>query len=74
MTGRVSSCDSPISEAFHDLTRRATLAGLTNATSSAEDLLWIIAMLHDVLPAMDTIGDGRRPYVTFMPNATTTAK
>jgi hypothetical protein len=40
----------------------------------AEDLQRIIAMLHSVLPTMDTASDGWRRYVTFILNAMSTAE
>ena len=58
----------------HDLTRRAQQAGLINADIVAEDLPRIIAMLHSVLPTMDTAGDGWRRYVIFILNAMSTAR
>src|SRR5215475_15921257 len=61
-------------ETLCDLTRRAQTTGLINADIVAEDLPRIIAMLHSVLPTMDTTGDGWRRYVTFILNAMTTAK
>jgi AcrR family transcriptional regulator len=61
-------------ETLWDLTRRAQRAGLINADIVAEDLPRIIAMLHSVLPTMDTSGDGWRRYVTFILNAMSTAE
>jgi AcrR family transcriptional regulator len=61
-------------ETLCDLTRRAQRAGLINTDIVAEDLPRIIAMLHSVLPTMDTTSDGWRRYVTFILNAMTTAK
>jgi AcrR family transcriptional regulator len=61
-------------ETLCDLTRRAQTAGLINSDIVAEDLPRIIAMLHSVLPTMDTTGDGWRRYVTFILNAMTTTK
>jgi AcrR family transcriptional regulator len=65
---------APLYETLYDLTRNAQRAGLINADIVAEDLPRIIAMLHSVLPTMDTTGDGWRRYVTFILNAMTTAK
>jgi hypothetical protein len=59
---------------LHDLTRRAQQARLINADIVAEDLPRIIAMLHSVLPTMDTASDGWRRYVTFILNAMSTAE
>jgi AcrR family transcriptional regulator len=61
-------------EALHDLTRNAQRAGLINADIVAEDLPRIIAMLHSVLPTMDTAGDGWRRYVTLILNAMSTGQ
>jgi len=65
---------APLYETLHDLTRRAQQAGLINADIVAEDLPRIIAMLHSVLPTMDTAGDGWRRYVIFILNAMSTAR
>ena len=65
---------APLYETLHELTRRAQQAGLINADIVAEDLPRIIAMLHSVLPTMDTASDGWRRYVTFILNAMSTAK
>ncbi len=54
---------APLYETLYELTRRAQQAGLINADIVAEDLPRIIAMLHSVLPMMDTASDGRRRYV-----------
>jgi AcrR family transcriptional regulator len=65
---------APLYETLHELTRRAQRAGLINADIVAEDLPRIIAMLHSVLPTMDTTTDGWRRYVTFILNAMSTAR
>jgi AcrR family transcriptional regulator len=65
---------APLYETLCDLTSRAQRAGLVNADIVAEDLPRIIAMLHSVLPTMDTASDGWRRYVTFILNAMTTAE
>jgi AcrR family transcriptional regulator len=61
-------------ETLHDLTRNAQRAGLINADIVAEDLPRIIAMLHSVLPTMDTAGYGWRRYVTLILNAISTGR
>ena len=70
------SDDFPTSlyQTLQELTRRAQKAGLINADIVAEDLPRIIAMLHSVLPTMDTASDGWRRYVTFILNAMSTAE
>ena len=65
---------APLYETLHDLTRRAQQAGLINADIVAEDLPRIIAMLHSVLPTMDTASNGWRRYVAFILNAMSTAE
>ncbi len=64
---------APLYDTLQDLTRRAQRAGLINADIVAEDLPRIIAMLHSVLPTMDSASDGWRRYVTFILNAMSTA-
>ena len=65
---------APLYQTLYDLTRRAQRAGLISADIVAEDLPRIIAMLHSVLPTMDTASDGWRRYVTFILNAMSTAE
>ena len=65
---------TPLYQTLQELTRRAQKAGLINAEIVAEDLPRIIAMLHSVLPTMDTASDGWRRYVTFILNAMSTAE
>ena len=65
---------TPLYQTLQELTRRAQKAGLINADIVAEDLPRIIAMLHSVLPTMDTASDGWRRYVTFILNAMSTAE
>jgi AcrR family transcriptional regulator len=65
---------APLYESLYDLTRRAQQAGLINTDIVADDLPRIIAMLHSVLPTMDTASEGWRRYLTFILNAMTTAK
>ena len=65
---------TPLYPTLQELTRRAQKAGLINADIVAEDLPRIIAMLHSVLPTMDTASDGWRRYVTFILNAMSTAE
>jgi AcrR family transcriptional regulator len=65
---------APLYQTLHELTRRAQNVGLINAEIVAEDLPRIIAMLHSVLPTMDTASDGWRRYVTFILNAMSTAE
>ena len=65
---------TPLYQTLQELTRRAQKAGLINADIVAEDLPRIIAMLHSVLPTMDTASDGGRRYVTVILNAMSTAE
>ena len=65
---------TPLYQTLQELTRRAQKAGLINADIVAEDLPRIIAMLHSVLPTMDTASDGWRRYVAFILNAMSTAE
>ena len=65
---------TPLYQTLQELTRRAQKAGLINADIVAEDLPRVIAMLHSVLPTMDTASDGWRRYVTFILNAMSTAE
>ena len=65
---------TPLYQTLQELTRRAQKAGLINADIVAEDLPRIIAMLHSVLPTMDTASDGWRRYVTYILNAMSTAE
>jgi AcrR family transcriptional regulator len=65
---------APLYQTLHELTRRAQRAGLINADIVAEDLPRIIAMLHSVLPTMDTATDGWRRYVIFILNAMCTGR
>jgi hypothetical protein len=65
---------APLYQALYELTGRAQRAGLISADIVAEDLPRIIAMLHGVLPTMDSSGHGWRRYITLILNAISTAE
>jgi AcrR family transcriptional regulator len=65
---------APLYEVLVELTGRAQRAGLISADIVAEDLPRIIAMLHSVLPTMESSSDGWRRYIILILNAISTAE